>query len=114
MRIISCLVLLVALTIPAEAWADGQVIVRYRTHASAGKRRSTIEAIGGAVIGAVRGQGTRVIAVAGDPAAAAARLAHKAGVQWAEPDAKLFALGTPDDPLLDQLGGLGLIHAQVA
>jgi thermitase len=112
MRTISFLAILCALAVPASASADGRVIVKYRKHVSAGKKRSSIQAIEGAVVGAVRGQGTRVIAVAGDPVAAAARIAHKAGVQWAEPDAKLFALDAPDDPLLGQLGGLGLMHAQ--
>src|SRR4051812_44338276 len=112
MRFTACLVLLIALAAPASAGANGRVIVKYRKHASAGKRRSSIRAVDGAVLGVVRGQGSRVIAVAGDPATAASRIAHSPGVQWAEPDAKLFALGAPDDPLLGQLGGLGLIHAQ--
>jgi thermitase len=98
----------------AHAAADARVIVKYRKGASARKRRASIESIGGALLGAVRGQGTRVVAVAGDAVAAAARLARKPGVAWAEPDYKLFALAPPDDPLLAQLGGLGLIHAQDA
>src|SRR5947208_617429 len=112
MRLTACLVLLIALAAPASADANGRVIVKYRKHASAGKRRSSVQAVDGAVVGVVRGQGSRVVAIAGDPAAAAARIAHSRGVQWAEPDAKLFALAAPDDPLLGQLGGLGLMHAQ--
>src|SRR3954471_6086033 len=114
MRLTAFLVMLIALAAPASACANGRVIVKYRKHASAGKRRSSVQAVDGAVVGVVRGQGSRVVAVAGDPAAAASRIARSPGVQWAEPDAKLFALGAPDDPLLGQLGGLGLIHAQAA
>src|SRR3954451_3727687 len=114
MRFTACLVLLIALAAPASAPANGRVIVKYRKHASAGKRRSSVQAVDGAVLGVIRGQGSRVVAVAGDPAAAAARIARAPGVQWAEPDAKLLALAAPDDPLLAQLGGLGLIHAQAA
>jgi thermitase len=98
----------------AHAGGDGRVIVKYRKGVPGRRRRASIEAIGGAVLGAVRGQGTRIVAVAGDAAAAAARLARKPGVAWAEPDYKLYALTPPDDPLLAQLGGLGLIHAQTA
>src|SRR3954447_9100506 len=114
MRFTACLVILIALAAPSSAGANGRVIVKYRKHASAGKRRSSVQAVDGAVLGVVRGQGSRVVAVAGDPAAAAARIARAPGVQWAEPDAKLLALAAPDDPLLAQLGGLGLIHAQAA
>src|SRR4051795_1283651 len=98
---------------PAPAAADGKIIVKYRK-GSAKKRRMSIEAIGGAIIGAIRGQGTKLIAVAGDPLTAAEHLARKAGIAWAEPDYRLFALEAPNDPLLAELGGLGLIHAQAA
>ena len=91
-----------------------RVIVKYRAHASAGKRRSSVRSIGGAIVGAIRAQGTKVVAVAGDPVQAAALLARRPGVAWAEPDYKLYSLAAPDDPLLGQLGGLGLMHAQVA
>jgi thermitase len=114
MRLTTALAVLLALAMPATAFADGRVIVKYRKNASPGKRRSSIQAIGGAVVGAVRAQGTRLIAVSGDPAAAAARLGRKPGVEWAEPDYRLTALESPNDPLLAQLGGLGLIHAQAA
>jgi thermitase len=114
MRITTALAILLALVLPATACAGGRVIVKYRNGASPGKRRSSVQAIGGAIVGAVRGQGTRLIAVSGDPAAAASRLARKPGVEWAEPDSPLVALGAPNDPLLASLGGLGLIHAQAA
>lgn len=98
---------------PAASTASAsRVIVKYRKSASAKKRRLSVEAIGGTILGAVRGQATRIVAVAGDAAEAARRLARKPGVAWAEPDYRLFALGVPDDPMLAQLGGLGLIHAR--
>src|SRR5436190_9080872 len=112
MHRICALTLLLTLAMPAAADADGQVIVKYRKGASSKKRRLSVESVGGAVLGAVRGQGARIVAVTGDAAGAAARLARKPGVAWAEPDYELHALAAPDDPLLAQLGGLGLIHAQ--
>src|SRR3954466_10628111 len=113
-RIAALLVVAVAFTVPSSASAVGHVIVKYRTGASVGKRRLSIQAVGGAVVGAIRAQGTKLIAVAGEPARAAARMAREPGVAWAEPDVKLFTLAPPDDPLLAQLGGLGLMHAQAA
>ena len=113
LRLAALVAAAISLSIPAVAVADApHVIVKYRKGASSKKRRLSIESVGGAVLGAVRGQGTKLVAVAGDPVEAAARLAHRPGVAWAEPDYKLFALAAPDDPLLAQLGGLGLIHAQ--
>src|SRR3954469_22802331 len=102
MRFMTSLAMLIALAAPTAASADGRIIVKYRKSASAGKRRSSVQAIGGALVGVVRGQGTRLIAVTGDPAAAAARLTRSPGVQWAEPDYELAALDVPDDPLLAQ------------
>ena len=95
----------------AHAAADARVIVKFRKGSSK-KRRLSIQSIGGAVVGAIRGQGTKLVEVTGDPVDAALKLAHKPGIAWAEPDYKLFALRAPDDPLLAQLGGLGLINAQ--
>src|SRR3954447_5222602 len=114
LRIAALVAVAIQLSVPTVAHADSRVIVKYRKGAPSKKRRSSIEAIGGALLGAIRGQGTKLVAVAGDPIEAARRLAHTPGVAWAEPDYKLFALDTPNDPLLAQLGGLGLIHAQSA
>jgi thermitase len=63
------------------------------------------------VAGSVRGQGARVLRVAGDPALAAARLRRAPGVLYAEPNAAVRALAAPDDPLFGQLDGLAAIHA---
>ena len=96
---------------PADA--GGRVIVKYRKGASPGKRRAAARGVGDArEVGSVRGLGARVLAVAGDPVQAAAKLDDSPGVAWAEPDWPLRATAAPDDPLLDQLGGLGLMHAQ--
>jgi thermitase len=113
-RIAPLLVVALLFLLPSSASADGRVIVKYRTGASPGKRRLSIQAIGGAIVGAIRAQGTKLIAVAGDPQQAAARLARRPGVAWAEPDFKMHTLTPPDDPLLGQLGGLALMHAQAA
>src|SRR4051794_29206238 len=114
LRIAALVAVAIQLAVPTVAHADSRVIVKYRKGAPSKKRRSSIEAIGGALLGAIRGQGTKLVAVAGDPIEAARRLAHAPGVAWAEPDYKVFALGAPNDALLAQLGGLGLIHAQSA
>src|SRR4051794_14079432 len=106
MQITLLIALCLCLISPATAEAEGRLIVKYRAHTSAHKRRLSIESVGGAIIGAVRGQGTKLVAVYGDPFAAAARLARRPGVLWAEPDYTLTASAVPDDPLLSQLGGL--------
>ena len=111
---IALLAAVAALAVPSAAHADGQIIVKYRPGASPAKRRSSLQAIRGAIVGAIRAQGTKLLAVAGDPDEAAARLARRPGIAWAEPDVRLHTLAPPDDPLLDQLGGLGLMHAQAA
>src|SRR5438067_1480099 len=105
---LAAFVVLATCTPPASA--GGHVIVKYR---KGGKRRASVRAVGDArVVGRVRGQGTSVLAVDGDPAAAAARIDAAPGVAWAEPDQPMHALDAPDDPLLAQLGGLGLMNIQ--
>jgi thermitase len=102
------LVVSICAAFPPPSGAAGRVIVKYRKH------HSSTRALGGGarVVGYVRGTGARVVSVSGDPAAAAARIDAAPGVAWAEPDYRLRALEAPSDPLLAQLGGLGLIHAQ--
>lgn len=98
---------------PASSAAGGRVIVKYRKGTPAAKRRASIRAVGDAhEVGSVRVAGARVLSVPGDPVTAAARLDGSRNVAWAEPDYALRALDAPDDPLLDELGGLGLMHAQ--
>jgi subtilisin family serine protease len=111
-KLVLVAVLAVFVAFPADASA-GQVIVKYRKGASVGKRIAAVRRVGDArEVGRVRGQGTRVLAVAGDSVQAAAQLDGEPGVAWAEPDYRLRAVVAPNDPLLDQLGGLGLMHAR--
>lgn len=57
--------------------------------------------------------GARLLRVAGDPRAVAARLGRRRGVSWAEPNVVLHATGgaAPNDPLLAQQRDLTAIHA---
>ncbi|MDX6640777.1 MAG: serine protease [Solirubrobacteraceae bacterium] len=86
--------------------APGGVLVSLRPGAHYGSsiKRAGVEGPG------VRLRGTRVrlVPVAGDPQAAAARLSHARGVRWAEPNWILHdqAGGAPDDPLFSQQGDL--------
>jgi thermitase len=92
-----------ALVAPASAGAaENSVIVKYKSGAAA---RSAD------VLGTIAANGAQVVRVAGDPAAAAAKLARSPGVEYAEPNRELHALGTPNDPLFDQLYGLALMQA---
>jgi len=94
---------------PAEA---ATVIVKYRRGVASVRRHSSERAAGvRGVAGSVRGQGARVLRVAGDPGVAAARLRRSPGVLYAEPNAAVRALAAPDDPLFAQLDGLAAIHA---
>lgn len=58
----------------------------------------------------VAGLGVIAVDVAGDPARAAARIAKKAGVAWAEPDVQLHALGR--DPLRPAQWALDAINVE--
>src|SRR4051794_37787536 len=104
LRLAALAAAVIQLALPLSAAADSRVIVKYRTGATSKTRRLSVESVGGSVLGAIRGQGTRVVAVAGDPVTAAERIARRAGVTWAEPDYKLRALASaPNDPLFAQL-----------
>ncbi|WP_084285500.1 S8 family serine peptidase [Solirubrobacter soli] len=91
------------LVAPASAGAaDNSVIVKYKA-GSAAKAAD--------VLGTIAANGAQVVRVAGDPAAAAAKLARSPGVEYAEPNRELHALGTPNDPLFNQLYGLTKMQA---
>ena len=83
-----------ALAAPPAARADGEVIVKLRHGATvrplaaAGVRSS---------VGPIAGTGARLLRVAGDPAAAASRLATTRGVAWAEPNLVMRTLERPPD-----------------
>src|SRR4051794_19898562 len=91
MHRISLVLLAVALlAAPASARADGTVVVKLsrgaRFHADASVPIARL--------------GLRVVPVAGDPATAAARLARRRGVRWAEVNGRVRALDVaPNDPL---------------
>src|SRR4051812_34560063 len=90
-RIVIFTVVLAVLGAPAVARADGTVVVKLsrgaRLHADASVPIARL--------------GLRVVPVAGDPAAAALRLARRRGVRWAEVNGRVRALqsAVPDDPL---------------
>jgi thermitase len=90
--VLAALAALAALAVPAPARADGTVVVKlsrgHRLHVAASAPIARL--------------GLRVVRVAGDPAAAAARLARRPGVRWAEVNSAVHALGAaavPNDPL---------------
>jgi subtilisin family serine protease len=97
------------LTLLAAAPADaGTVIVKLGPHAS---RRGLAQAGAGPTIAPIAGTGARLLRVAGDPAAVAARLGHVRGVRWAEPNLAVRALSAPDDAQWRALTGVRRIGA---
>ena len=83
------------------------VIVRYRTGLSAATKRRLRRRAGVLRTEAtIPRLGARVVAVSGDPVAAAATLDRSRGVVYAEPNWIMHATATPDDPLLPRLYGL--------
>jgi thermitase len=99
---------------PAPAAASGAtVIVKYRSGTSHAERAGAARRAGvRRTVGSVRGQGARVVTVRGSAATVARRLRESGQVAYAEPNARLRATRSPDDPLFRQLGGLAEIHAQ--
>lgn len=91
----------------AAPYADGQVIVKYRPGVTTAERLALFERTGVVrTLGDVAGVGAKVVQVAGDPAAVAARLQRSAAVAYAEPNHILHANATPNDPLFGQMYGL--------
>ena len=93
---------------PAAASADASsVIVKYRSAAGAAQVGNLADAAGlGRQIGSVRRLGADVVAVAGKPAAVAARLERSPLVVYAEPNRTLRTEATPNDALFGDLYGL--------
>ena len=83
------------------------VIVKYADRASAAQR-ALARGLAGVVetLGSVRGVGAHVLRVAGDPAAAAARLNRSRAVLYAEPNPIAHATAIPGDPRFGELYGL--------
>jgi thermitase len=91
----------------APAYDANTLIVKYADGASA-TQRSAAARLGGVLqsLGAIRGAGAQLVQVAGDPAAAAARLNRSGAVLYAEPNYIARATGIPNDTLFGQLYGL--------
>ncbi len=110
-----CAVLAGALTLLGAGTAAAEaptVIVKYRPGRSSARRDADARRTGvRRTVGSVRGQGARVVRVDGDPAQVARRLSRSPGVLYAEPNRRLRASATPNDPLFRDLGGLSEIHA---
>jgi thermitase len=106
--LLAALLCCAALLLLPQPSAASTVIVKYR----GSPRLSALRHAGVThTVGSVRGQHAKVVAVSGDPVAAARRLAAAPGVAYAEPNVTLRALAAPSDPLVGQMGDLALIHA---
>jgi thermitase len=100
-----------AWTAPAHAapaaYDAHTLIVKYADGASSTQRSLTGRLAGVLkTLGSVRGIGAQVVRVAGDPAAAAARLKHAPGVVYAEPNYIAHATGIPNDTSFGDLYAL--------
>jgi thermitase len=94
---------------PSSAAAyTSSVIVKLRPHAS---HRKLAQAGMGRTIAPIAGTGARLVRVAGDPVAVAARLARASGVRWAEPNFLVHALRAPGDARWRELYGVQRIGA---
>jgi thermitase len=104
----SALALCVAGPAAAASTTTAQsVIVKYRADAGAAATSALAQSLGvGRQIGSIRHSRANVFAVAGDPAAVAARLERSALVAYAEPNLILRTQAIPNDPLFGQLYGL--------
>jgi thermitase len=91
-----------ALAAPASA-AGGQVIVKFAPGAAT---RSAIPSNASMAAQTIHGLGAHVVKTTGDPAALAAALNARPGVEYAEVDQEMHAFATPNDPGFPQLYGL--------
>ncbi|MDX6581593.1 MAG: thermitase [Solirubrobacterales bacterium] len=104
--------LALALSVAAPAAAASSptaqsVIVKYRSAAGSAAVGALAQRLGvGTQIGSIRHSSASVFAVAGDPAAVAARLERSSLVSYAEPNLILRADAIPNDPMFGQLYGL--------
>jgi thermitase len=104
--VLAVLAAMLVFAAPAAADVD-TVIVKYADGAAAAKRTAAADRAGlGARVGRVAGAGAEVVRVNGDAAAAAARLNRSVAVAYAEPNAPMRALATPNDPMFGQLYGI--------
>jgi thermitase len=88
------------------------VIVRYAASATTSAKSRAAHAAGvTARVARVAGAGAHVVRVKGDPRAVAARLNRSRAVLYAEPNYKLRAMATPNDPRFGELYGLARLQA---
>jgi thermitase len=105
-------VTLTAIGASAAAAADApyvpnEVIVKYKKRAAAKKRAVAADRAGVVkIVSGVKGLGSRVVRVKGDPAAVAARLNRSPAVAYAEPNFMFRATATPNDPRYPEMWGL--------
>ena len=91
----------------AAPYEPHTLIVKYRDGASSSQRAAAGRAAGvRETLAAVRGVGARLVRVAGDPAAAAARLNRSSAVVYAEPNYVVRTAGVPNDPRFGELYGM--------
>jgi thermitase len=90
------------LAAPASA-AGGQVIVKFAPGAAT---RPAIPSNASMTAQTIHGLGAHVVKTTGDPAALAAALNARPGVEYAEVDQEMHAFATPNDPGFPQLYGL--------
>ena len=99
---------------PAQAaeYVPGQVIVKFRTDASAAERAAALARVGAVrTLGTIPGLGSKVVRVNGNAQRAAARLDRSRFVDYAETDRIMTAAAAPNDPLFDQQWALDRISA---
>ncbi|MFN8589390.1 MAG: S8 family serine peptidase [Candidatus Eisenbacteria bacterium] len=102
-------VLAIALAAPgfaAPEYVPGEVLVRWKPDASAARRAAVREAAGAQVLARFEPLGIERLQVTGDPQAAAASLAARADVAYAEPNYLWYASLRPNDPGYPLLYGL--------
>jgi thermitase len=104
--LVAALVCAPAASAAPAAYEAHEVIVKYADRAPA-VQRSLVARTAGVLqtLTRVTGVGATLVSVAGDPAAAAARLRRSSAVAYAEPNYVYHATAVPDDPLFgDQYG----------
>lgn len=96
----------------ASDYVPRQVIVKFRSDASAAERAAALQRAGVVrTLGTLRGLGSKVVRVSGNARHAAARLDRSRVVQYAEVDRIMTAAAVPNDPLFGQQWGLTKISA---
>ena len=101
------LLMFCAATAQGARYDSNEVIVRYADGVSTAQRVALFDRSGVAkTLGPVAGVGAKVVKVAGDPAAVAARLNRSSLVRYAEPNLILRTQAIPNDSRFGELYGL--------